>query len=93
VHAIQGSYSRSAIWGKGPEKFTFKGNLAFVHGRDHEVQQIVSHFKDWLGPAHQIYVSRLEQRQREAEASERQRLKKAADDVELRQAVLSKIKF
>jgi serine/threonine protein kinase len=54
------NWSHTAVWGKGPETFSVTGNRASVSASEHEVQQIIDHFKSWLAPTTQRLRQSLE---------------------------------
>ena len=48
VNAFVSMHHREALWGYGPERFSFKGEKATIAVRDDIVQKIVDYFKTWL---------------------------------------------
>jgi serine/threonine protein kinase len=94
VQAIQFErYGRSSLLGKGPEAFRFQGNSATVGAEERQVQDVVNHFKNWLGPAHQIYVERKKKERREAQERQRRALEQEIQERERRARVLSGVKI
>lgn len=45
VEAIRSLPSVTAVWGKGPDAFTFRGDVAEVDADEYEAQRIIDHFK------------------------------------------------
>jgi len=70
VLAMNNIGSHTALWGKGPEAFKFRGNEAIIQADEREVQGIIDHFKDWLPKANAIYERTL---LKQIEDEERQR--------------------
>jgi serine/threonine protein kinase len=94
VQLIQfGSYSRSSLLGKGPETFQFQANTASVGAEERQVQDIINHFKNWLGPAHQLYIDKKKRELREAEDRRRRAVEQEIEERERRRRVLSSVKI
>ena len=64
--------SHSAVWGKGPETFSFQGNQAFIDAQEHEVQPVIDHFKNWLPVATRTLKNLLEQAAQRQEAERKE---------------------
>ncbi len=91
VQALQNMGSYSSVWGKGPEVFTFSENRARISAAEHEVQDIINHFKDWLPRATAKYREILERERRDAEERQRAQLRAEQEELErqrrMRQAI------
>lgn len=75
-----------SLMNKGPEYFSFRGNKAIVNAQEHEVQQVINYFKEWLPLATRRLKQRLEQeaRQQEIERKEELRREREAEERRLR---------
>lgn len=93
VWAFQNMGNYSSVWGKGPEAFRFSGNKATVAAQEHEVQQVIDHFKPWLPTANRVYEQRLRVEKREVETAALQRTKDEIAEQERRQRVLKSVKI
>jgi serine/threonine protein kinase len=93
VWALQNMGSFSAVLGKGPEAFRFSGNKATVAVQEHEVQDVINYFKDWLPKANRVYEQRLRGEKREAETAELERIRNEIAEQEKRQRVLKSVKI
>ena len=61
--------------GKGPERFTFEGNLAKIPAEERQVQNIINFFKSWIPQITARYQQDLEDERRRKEEQERQKVK------------------
>jgi len=94
VAALQhnmGSYG--SLMGKGPEAFSFRGNQAFVGAREHEVQQIIDYFKQWLPQASRGLKGQLEKAAQRQQAERNEQLRREREAEEQRLRVLRRIKI
>jgi serine/threonine protein kinase len=91
--AIQNLGSYSSVYGKGPEAFTFDGNHAIVEASEHQVQDIINHFKNWLPRASLVLRSDLELRARKLDEERRRRLQLEREAEEQRLRVLRNVRF
>lgn len=82
VQALQKMGSYSSVLGKGPEKFMFAGNRARISAEEHEVQNIINYFKDWLPRATTKYREILERQRRDAEERQRAQLRAEQEELE-----------
>lgn len=76
----------SAVWGKGPEVFSFADRRATIQADQSDAQRILDYFKTWLPTVHQVYTSRLqgdlarqEQAKRDAIEAEKRREQERAN--------------
>ncbi len=76
----------SSLLGKGPEMFLFNGDEAIVEAEEHQVQRIVTFFKDWLPQATKKLKEMKEQAalQEEAERLDSLRRQREAEEQRLR---------
>ena len=93
IQALQNMGNYSAVWGKGPATFHFAGNRAIIAAQEHEVQDIIDHFKAWLPQANRVYEHILHREREEAETAERNRIKKEMEEQERRLHVLKTVKI
>jgi serine/threonine protein kinase len=93
IRALNNMGSHTAVMGVGPERFTFRGTEAVVQARDHDVQQIINYFKDWLPKATQMLRSQLTAAAAKQEAEQKQRLAREREAEEKRLRILSNIKL
>ena len=83
----------AAVAGKGPERFSFRGNKAFVSAQEHEVQPVIDHFKNWLIVTTQRLKQMLEQAAQRQEAERKARLRREHEAEERRLRVLRNTKI
>jgi serine/threonine protein kinase len=86
-----GNYS--AILGKDPSRFTFVNDKALIRAEEHDVQQLVKYFKDYLVRTTKDYEKKLLGFQRRKEAEDRHRLEAQIEVEEKRQRILKNIKI
>jgi GrpB-like predicted nucleotidyltransferase (UPF0157 family) len=85
--------NHSAIWNKGPERFAFQGNTAHIPADEHEIQQLIDYFKDWLPKANRKYQELVTAEQRQAEEHRRQQLQAEVAETERRQRILQNVRI
>jgi serine/threonine protein kinase len=83
----------SSVMGKPPGSFVFNGNRAVVDAREHEVQAVINHFKEWLPEASRTLKSLLEQAARKQEADRKEQLRREREAEEQRLRVLRNIRI
>ena len=83
----------SALWGKGPENFTFKGDTARIMATEDEVQQVVDHFKSWLPTAHSKYQQIVLREKHAEENRQQQELRLKIAEAESRERVLRNVRI
>lgn len=88
-----GAYSRSALMGAGPERFTLRGNLASVPVPSRDAQQAIDYFKSWLPPTHEIYVRKRRQEKEKGERQLREALEREIKAREEREAVRGRLRI
>lgn len=93
VNALNNMGSRTAVVGKGPEAFQFRGNKAVIGAREHEVQLILGYFKEWLPTANSAYERSMRQFKEKEEQKQRKELERQIEEQEARQRVLKNIKL
>lgn len=93
IQAFQNMGSHSAVWGAGPEDFRFVKTHARVRVEARSVQQAVDHFKAWMPQVHSRYRLLVDQRRREAEEHERERIEEEVQRREARSNVLRDLKY
>jgi serine/threonine protein kinase len=86
-----GSYTSSM--GRGPETFTFEGNLAKVRAEERLVQDIVNYFKSWIPLATRRYEQDLQDERRRKEEQERQKIRVAIEAEEAKARLRKNIKL
>ena len=86
VNALRNMGGHTAVMGRGPDTFTFRGNVATVRALEHEAQQVINYFKDWLPMATQTLKSMLERKAQSEENVRREKLRQeqAAEEQRLR---------
>lgn len=85
--------SYTSVMGKGPERFTVSGDHASIPAEEHQLQQIVDYFKDWLPKANGFYAKMLQDEKQEKENALRKQLQKEIEEQEQRIRILGKIKI
>ena len=93
VQALLNMGSHTAVWGKGPETFTFTGTQATVSADASDVQRIIDYFRGWLPPATQVYRDRRQRQRREAAEHERARLRSEQEELERRRRLRETIRL
>src|SRR5207237_10098684 len=76
IDAFQNIGGHTSVFGMGPERFTFRGDIAQIAAQNHELQQIVDYFKEWLPRANQKYRHNREQKLRQSEEEARRKLQR-----------------
>lgn len=74
VNALQNMGAYKSLMGKGPDRFFFRGNRAVIQATEHEVQQLIDYFKEWLPAGTRKLKASLEEDARQAEARQREAL-------------------
>ena len=85
--------SWSYVLGAGPEAFQFNGNTATVRADEHNVQQVINHFKEYLKMATRGYQSALEAEAERAEREQRKKLELEVAEAEKRERILKQLKI
>ena len=93
VNALSQMDSTSYVMGKRPERFSFRGNQAFIDAEEFEVQPIIDHFKDWLPVATQKLKFLLKRAAQQQEAEQKENLRREREAEERRLRVLRNIKI
>jgi hypothetical protein len=93
IQALLNMGSYTSAWGRGPERYRFHGNTAIVQASEHEVQQVIDHFKGWLPKATGVYKNTLEQQAKREEYQQRQKLQQEREAEERRLRVLNNIRL
>jgi serine/threonine protein kinase len=93
VRALRTFGSHTAVMGKGPDAFVVQGDKASVSATEHQAQDIINYFKEWLPRVNQKYkeIVVYEKNQRDAQA--RQRLQAQLDEEERVQRIRKSIKI
>ena len=85
--------SHSAVWRKGPEVFRFSDNKARIPAPEHEVQDIINHFKDWRPRATARYRKLIERERRDAEEQHRVQLRAEQEELERQRRLRESIRL
>lgn len=93
VQALQNMGSHTAAFGKGPERFSFNGNKAFISADDSDVQRIIDFFKQWLPRATEIYRNTRQQRRQRAAEREREKLRLEQEELERRRRLRETVRL
>ncbi|MBS2025081.1 MAG: serine/threonine protein kinase [Deltaproteobacteria bacterium] len=93
VAALRRADSVTSVLGKGPDRFRFSGTVASVSAEEHEVQQVINYFKEWLIVGTNRYRYEYEQAARRREADEREDLQRQRASAEARLRVLKTVKI
>ena len=86
-----GSYS--SLMGKGPERFSFEGNLAKIAANERDVQAIIDYFKTWIPNITAKYKHDLENERHQKEEQDRQKIKMEIEKEEAKARLRNNIKF
>jgi serine/threonine protein kinase len=93
VTALHSMGSYSSVWGRGPETFSFSDKQARVRAQEHEIQDIINHFKNWLPRATATYAQMLQRERREAEERERAKLRAEQEELERERRVKASVRI
>lgn len=93
ITALQRMHGWTSVAGKPPERFQFDGQQAYIDAEEHEVQQIVNHFKDWLPVATREYERRLKAEKDAAARRLQEKLDRERAELERRERVLKNLKI
>ena len=72
AHALRNMGSYSSVFGNGPERFQLRGNRATIPADEHEVNETIRYFKEWLPKANEKYRQLLLAEKREREDQQRE---------------------
>lgn len=92
-YALSSIGNYSYIMGKEPSQWKISGNKASISAQEHQVQQLVDHFKSYLSPADSMYQATLVHEQREKERREREALQIQLEEAERRKRILDNVKI
>jgi serine/threonine protein kinase len=88
IQALQfGNYSKTSIMNVGPERFSFRGNVASVRVAPDSAQRAIDFFKEWLRPANEIYIRERHRNKELEEKKRREALERQVREREKRNAV------
>jgi serine/threonine protein kinase len=93
INAFKRMTSYRSLLGKGPHTFSFEGNRAIVDAAEHEIQQIIDYFKEWLPRASETLKQQLEEAARQNEARKREHLARERAEEEQRLRVMRQVKI
>ena len=93
AHALRNMGSHSAVYGKGPDQFQLRGNTARISASEHEIQDIIGYFKEWLPQANRVYKETLIAEKREREQKQRRKAQDEISRVEQIQRIRKNIKI
>lgn len=82
VNGLRNMGSYTSVMHRGPETFSFQGNKAMVAAAEHDAQNIINHFKDWLPRASAAMRHMLEQAAKRAAYEREQGLRRAREEEE-----------
>jgi len=83
----------TSLFGKGPDAFSFQGEIATIPAREEHVQRIVDDFKKWLSIATENYRQVLEKRRKEENRRQHDRLLAMRAEAERRKRVLEQVRI
>lgn len=93
INAFVSMPHHEALWGYGPERYSFKGNKATIAARDDIVQSLINYFKQWLPVAAQQYEMMMRREKQEAERAARERLRAEVEKREKIARVMQNLKI
>jgi serine/threonine protein kinase len=82
VRALRNFGSHTAVLGKGPDTFLVQGNTASVSAAEHQAQDIINYFKEWLPRVNQKYKELVIYDKSQREALARQKLQAQLEEEE-----------
>ena len=84
----------SAVSGKGPEVFQFRGNEAIISAQDgSEAQTIIDYFKQWLPRVAQVYEQKLKLDAEREESETIREIERRIAEEEKRKSINAGLKF
>lgn len=93
VQALNNMGSYSSVMGKRPEMFSISEDKAVIYAREHEIQPIIDHFKQWLPQANCVYENMLRREKAAVEDRQCRQLQAEIEEQERRQHILKSIKI
>ncbi|MEK6243199.1 MAG: serine/threonine-protein kinase [Pseudomonadota bacterium] len=84
VWALQNMGNFSAVMGRGPETFSFSGTTARVPAQEHEAQDIINHFKQWMPVATRTLKQKLQLEAKRKDEARRGQLRREREVEETR---------
>jgi hypothetical protein len=92
IRALRG-INATFLMGKDPSAFTFRGDVAIIDAREHEVQQLINYFKNWLPAASVNLKALLEEKAWRDESARKEQLKRERENEEQRLRIKRNIKI
>lgn len=93
IWSLQNMGNYESLWNKGPERFSFSGDKAIIGADEHEIQQIIDHFKRWLPNVNQKYEDTIRREKLEIEEQHRRKFEREIEEQEKRTRVLKNIRI
>jgi serine/threonine protein kinase len=93
VTALHNMGGYSSVMGKGPQTFSFSDRQARVSAQEHEIQDVINHFKNWLPRATATYAQMLQRERRDAEERERAKLRAEQEELERQRRVRASVRL
>jgi serine/threonine protein kinase len=93
VSALQNMGNYTSVMGMGPERFVFSDNKVSVNCREHNAQDAINYFKQWLPRATQVLRNNLEQEEKRKHNEHLEKLKHEKEAEERRLRVNSSLKI
>lgn len=81
------------VMGKGPERFNISGDTASIQAEEHDLQQIIDYFKDWLPIANRLYAQMIRNEIQEEQERQRRELQKKIEELERQKRVRASLKI
>ena len=93
VQALYRMGNFTSLMGAEPQRFKFQGREASVGADEHNAQQVIDYFKQWIPKASARLKMDIEEEQARERHEEQQKLKKERDALEARQRVTARLRF
>jgi serine/threonine protein kinase len=93
ISAIKHPGSHTSVFGKGPERFAYDGDKAYIDVLEQDVQRVIDYFKQWLPNANEKYEQLIRNEQTEKERRQRQELQSALEEQERRERILKNVRI
>ncbi len=93
INALQRMGNYSSVFGKPPQAFSFQGKTASIAAREHEIQSVIDHFKQWLPAASRVLKVLLEEAAQRDEAARKEQLRREREAEEQRLRVRRNIRL
>jgi serine/threonine protein kinase len=93
IDALHNMGSFRYLTNKHPDMFAVSGNKASVRAQEHEIQETINLFKDWLPIANRVYAGMVYNEKFVTEQRQRQQLQEEIEEQERRQRIRANVRI